>query len=162
MRYCFNCGARIIEDNQRFCMNCGVKLSERGKNHRKNFNPKEGESYNDYLKRINSPIRYRIASEEEIEAESEAYRDYDPLRLYRQSKINYPKSEMEEETIPSNEESPSYKKEVISEDMFGKPAVSIEGNFVYEGIYGRPKYYIDGDIIRENNQWGKVIGRRKK
>ena len=29
-------------------------------------------------------------------------------------------------------------------------------------MYGRPKYYIDGDLIKENNQFGRVVGRRKK
>ena len=157
MKYCFNCGARIIEENQKFCIKCGTKLSERGKEMRKNFNPREGESYNDYLKRINSPIRYRTASEEEVEEESVDYRDYDALESYREREIDYPESERDdEETDISYEEDTSpYHKEVISEDMFGKPAVSIEGNFVYEGMYGRPKYYVDGDIIREDNQFGR-------
>ena len=163
MEYCFNCGARLIEKNQKFCIECGIKLIERGKEYRKDQNPKDGESYTDYQSRINSPIKDKIASDEEIEAESLAYRDYDPLKSYKENKINYPKSEMEDELILEeensspvfNEEPNSSTRDILSEGMFGKPALSIEGNFVYEGIYGRPKYYIDGDIIREDNQFGE-------
>ena len=161
MNYCFNCGAKIIEENQKFCIKCGIKLKEREKIHkeyRKKFNKKENESYNDYLERINSPIKDKIATDEEIEKEKEEYMNYDPLKTYKENnpQINYPKSEREEETEKDKDIVTSpYKKEVISEGMFGKPAVSIHGNFIYEGMYGRPKYYIDGDIIREGNQFGK-------
>ena len=160
MNYCFNCGAEIIEPNQNFCIKCGIRLREREEAHnnykkeyRKKFRKLENESYNDYLERINSPIKDTIATEEEIERESEDYINYDPQENIRKNKINYPKSEREEEddeivTYP-------YKREVISEGMFGAPAVSIQDNFIYEGMYGRPKYYIDGDIIRENNQFGR-------
>ena len=155
MNYCFNCGTKILDQNQKFCTNCGSNLKER-ENYRKRDNPKPGESYNDYLKRINSPMKDDIATEEEIEKEKEAYINYDPLKSYKENhpKINYPEDHSSQET---NEEEVTYpyKREVISEGMFGAPAVSIQGNFVYEGMYGRPKYYIDGDIIRENNQFGR-------
>ena len=119
------------------------------------YNKREGESYNDYLERINSPLKDKIATEDEIEEKEEDYIDYDPLKTYKENnpQINYPKSEREDddsyETIDEN------RKEVIVEGMFGKPSVSTEGNFIVEGMYGRPKYYIDGDIIRENNQFGR-------
>ena len=154
MNYCFNCGARIIEKNQKFCINCGTNLLERGKEYRKRYNPKPGESYNDYLNRINSPIKDEIASEDEINYESEIHRNFDPRENIRKNKIIYPKSEREDPPSDDPVRYP-YKKEVISEGMYGKPAVSIQGNFIYEGMYGRPKYYIDGDIIRENNQFGR-------
>ena len=161
MKYCFNCGARLIEPNQNFCIECGIRLREREEAHnsykkedRKKYRKLENESYNDYLERINSPIKDKIATEEEIEMEKEAYINYDPQENIRKNKINYPKSEREEEDDEDIVTYP-YKKEVISEGMYGKPAVSIQGNFIYEGMYGRPKYYIDGDIIRENNQFGR-------
>ena len=160
MNYCFNCGAKLIEKDQKFCIKCGTKLVEHEdkykdylKESHSKYNKREGESYNDYLERINSPIKDKIATAEEIELEKEAYINFDPQENIRKNKINYPKSEREEDdedivTYP-------YKRETISEGMFGKPAVSIQGNFICEGMYGRPKYYIDGDIIRENNQFGK-------
>ena len=160
MNYCFNCGAKLIEQDQNFCIKCGTKLVEHEEKYKdylrqshSKYNKREGESYNDYLERINSPIKDKIATEEEIERESEDYINFDPQEDIRKNKINYPKSEREEEdedivTYP-------YKRETTSEGMFGKPAVSIQGNFIYEGMYGRPKYYIDGDIIRENNQFGR-------
>ena len=70
MEYCFNCGAKLIEKNQKFCIKCGIKLIERGKEYRKGLNPKDGESYTDYQSRINSPIKDKIASDAEIEDES--------------------------------------------------------------------------------------------
>ena len=76
MNYCFNCGAEIIEPNQKFCINCGINLKNREdahnnykKEYRKKYIKKEGESYNDYLERINSPIKDKIATVEEIEIE---------------------------------------------------------------------------------------------
>ena len=160
LNYCFNCGAELIEPNQNFCIKCGTRLREREiahnnykKEYRKKYIKKEGESYNDYLERINSPIKDKIAIDDEIEMEKEAYINFDPWEDIRKNKINYPKSERDEEdedivTYP-------YKREVISEGMYGKPALSIQGNFIYEGMYGRPKYYIDGNIIREGNQFGR-------
>ena len=159
MKYCFNCGARLIEPNQNFCIECGIRLREREEAHnnfkkedRKKYSKLENESYNDYLERINSPVKNKIATEEK----EEDYIDYDPLKTYKENnpQINYPKSEREDddsyETIADEN-----RKEVIVEGMFGKPSVSTEGNFIVEGMYGRPKYYIDGDIIRENNQFGR-------
>ena len=35
--------------------------------------------------------------------------------------------------------------------------IDIDGNYIREGMFGRPKYYIDGDLIRENNQFGRVV-----
>ena len=117
----------------------------------------ENESYNDYLERINSPIKDKIATVEEIEMEKEAYMNFDPWENIG-NKINYPKSEREDddpyEQISDTDEDRA-QKEVIVEGMFGKPMASTEGNFIVEGMYGRPKYYIDGDIIRENNQFGR-------
>ena len=76
MNYCFNCGAEIIEPNQNFCIKCGIRLREREEAHnnfkkeyRKKFRKLENESYNDYLERINSPIKDKIATVEEIEIE---------------------------------------------------------------------------------------------
>ena len=159
MNYCFNCGAELIEPNQNFCIKCGARLRERERTHnsfkkeyRKKFNKKENEPYNDYLERINSPVKNKIATEE-VE---EDYINYDPLKTYKENnpQINYPKSEREDDdsydTIADEN-----RKEVIVEGMFGKPMASTEGNFIVEGMYGRPKYYIDGDIIRENNQFGR-------
>ena len=161
MNYCHNCGAKLIEPDQKFCIKCGIDLREYNqrrekfnKDSRKKYEPLEGESYNDYLERINSPMKDNIATEEEIERESVIHKDYDPLKSMRESEIIYPKEEREEveETIEIASEN---RKEVISEGMFGKPIASTEGNFIVEGMYGRPKYYIDGDIIRENNQFGR-------
>ena len=159
MNYCFNCGAKLIEKDQKFCIKCGTKLVEHEdkykdylKESHSKYNKREGESYNDYLERINSPVKNKIATEEK----EEDYIDYDPLKTYKENnpQINYPKSEREDddsyETIADEN-----RKEVIVEGMFGKPSVSTEGNFIVEGMYGRPKYYIDGDIIRENNQFGR-------
>ena len=167
MKYCFNCGAELIEKNQNFCIKCGAKLRKRERAHksfkkeyRKKYNKKENESYNDYLERINSPLKDKIATEEEIEKEKEDYINYDPLKTYKENnlQINYPKSEREDddpyEQISDADEDKAGK-EVIVEGMFGKPMASTEGNFIVEGMYGRPKYYIDGDIIRENNQFGR-------
>ena len=166
MKYCFNCGAKIDDENQNFCIICGADLKNRKEKHstykkenRKKYNPNPGESYNDYLKRINSPLQdVAMASEEDIEREKEAYINYDPNKSFRENKINYPKSELERHSPKSSEDGEArlvYDKLIISEGMFGKPAASTEGNFIVEGMYGRPKYYIDGDIIRENNQFGK-------
>ena len=167
MNYCFNCGAKLIEKDQKFCIKCGTKLVEHEdkykdylKESHSKYNKREGESYNDYLERINSPLKDKIATEDEIEHEKEDYIDYDPLKTYKENnpQINYPKSERENddpyEQISDADED-RVGKEVIVEGMFGKPSVSTEGNFIVEGIYGRPKYYIDGDIIRENNQFGR-------
>ena len=172
MNYCFNCGAKLIEKDQKFCIKCGTKLVEHEdkykdylKESHSKYNKREGESYNDYLERINSPLKDKIATEEEIEKEKEDYIDYDPLKTYKENnpQINYPKSEREDdepyEQISDTEEN---RKEVIVEGMFGKPMASTEGNFIVEGMYGRPKYYIDGDLIKENNQFGRVVGSRKK
>ena len=29
MKYCFNCGAKLIEPDQNYCIKCGTKLMER-------------------------------------------------------------------------------------------------------------------------------------
>ena len=188
MNYCFNCGAKLIEKDQKFCIKCGTNLveykekyNEYLKESHSKYNKREGESYNDYLERINSPLKDKIATEDEIEEKEEDYIDYDPLKTYKENnpQINYPKSEREDddsyETIADEN-----RKEVIVEGMygrpkyyidgdiirennqFGRPAYRIDGNYIREGMYGRPKYYIDGDLIRENNQFGRVVGRRKK
>ena len=167
MNYCFNCGAELIEPNQNFCIKCGIDLREYNqrrekfnKDSRKKYEPLEGESYNDYLERINSPLNDKIATDEEIEKEKEDYINYDPLKTYKENnpQINYPKSEREDddqyEQISDADEEIA-RKEVIVDGMFGKPMASTEGNFIVEGMYGRPKYYINGDIIRENNQFGR-------
>ena len=178
MNYCFNCGAKIMDESQNFCISCGADLqahNEKYNNYRKDcrrkYNQKEGESYNDYLDRINSPIKENMATEDEIVKESISYKDYDPLKGMKESEINYPKEDNpynSEINCPQpnsiNDDSPEYndttesngnKKEIIVEGMFGKPLLSREGNYIVEGMFGRPKYYIDGDIIRENNQFGK-------
>lgn len=161
MNYCYNCGVKLIDPNQKFCIRCGIKLTERKEKYRdslrqyhRKYDKREGESYNDYLERINSPIKDKIASAEEIEKERDAYINSYPNRKYRKEN---PKTEREDvkayERITDEEE--RARKEVIVEGMFGKPMASTEGNFIVEGMYGRPKYYIDGDIIRENNQFGR-------
>ena len=163
MNYCFNCGAKLIEKDQKFCIKCGTKLVEHEEKYKdylkeshSKYNKREGESYNDYLERINSPVKNKIATEEK----EEDYIDYDPLKTYKENnpQINYPKSEREDddpyEQISDADEDRA-RKGVIVEGMFGKPMASTEGNFIVEGMYGRPKYYIDGDIIRENNQFGR-------
>ena len=62
MNYCFNCGAKI-DYRQKFCIQCGSNLKERKEKHasynkeyRKKFNPRPGESYKDYLNRINPSL----------------------------------------------------------------------------------------------------------
>ena len=163
MNYCYNCGAKLIEKDQKFCIKCGTNLMEYKEQYNQylkeshsKYNKREGESYNDYLERINSPVKNKIATEEK----EEDYIDYDPLKTYKENnpQINYPKSEREDddpyEQISDRDEDRAGK-EVIVEGMFGKPMASTEGNFIVERMYGRPKYYIDGDIIRENNQFGK-------
>ena len=160
MNYCFNCGAELMDKDQKFCIKCGIDLREYkqrrenfNKDSRKKYEALKCESYNDYLERINSPIKDKIAADEEMESESAIHKDYAPLKWIRGAKMMFPAEEMEElvETYEIKENG----KEVISEGMFGKPSVSTEGNYMVEGICGRPKYYIDGDIIRENNQFGR-------
>ena len=166
MKYCFNCGAKIADENQNFCIICGSDLRNRKEKHstyqkenRKKYTQNPGESYNEYLERINSPLKdVAMASDEDIEREKESYINYDPNKSLRENKINYPKSEMERDLDEEDEDGEArlvYEKEIISEGMFGKPAVSTEGDFIVEGMYGRPKYYVDGDIIREKNQFGR-------
>ena len=169
MNYCYNCGAKIIEHDQKFCIKCGINLQQHDekyksykKESRRKYNQLEGENYNEYLNRINSPLKdVDSASMEEIEAESISYTtkaedeemDYYPIeddRPYYEPSL-YDDYEDEDE----DEDGDEYHKEVIVEGMFGKPSVSTEGNFIVEGMYGRPKYYVDGDIIRENNQFGR-------
>ena len=103
MNYCFNCGAELMDKDQKFCIKCGIDLREY-KQRRENFNkysrkkyePLKGESYNDYLERINSPIKDKIAADEEMESESAIHKDYDPLKSIRESKMIFPEEEMEE------------------------------------------------------------------
>ena len=64
MNYCFNCGAKLIEKDQKFCIKCGTKLVEHEDKYKdylrqshSKYNQMEGESYNDYLERINSPLK---------------------------------------------------------------------------------------------------------
>ena len=106
MNYCFNCGAKLIEKDQKFCIKCGTKLVEHEDKYKdylrqshSKYNQMEGESYNDYLERINSPLKDKIATEDEIEKEKEDYIDYDPLKTYKENnpQINYPKSEREDD-----------------------------------------------------------------
>lgn len=121
--------------------------------HRK-YNQLEGESYNEYLHRIDSPLKdVEPSSMEEIEAESISYttKDEDEEMDYYTMEYDEPYDDFEEDDEDDNQ----YHKEVIVEGMFGKPSLSTEGNYIVEGMYGRPKYYIDGDIIRENNQFGR-------
>ena len=91
MNYCFNCGAKLIEKDQKFCIKCGTKLVEHEdkykdylKESHSKYNKREGESYNDYLERINSPLKDKIATEDEIEKEKEDYINYDPLKTYKE------------------------------------------------------------------------------
>ena len=161
MNYCHNCGAKIIEHDQKFCIKCGTNLQEHEekynnykKESRRKYNKLEGETYNEYLQRINSPLKdVEPASMEEIEAESISYttKDEDEGMDYYPIENDEPYDDCEEDDGVDDQ----YHKEVIVEGMFGKPSVSTEGNFIVEGMYGRPKYYIDGDIIRENNQFGR-------
>lgn len=173
MNYCFNCGARITDENQNFCIECGADLKAHDKKYndfrrdsRKKYNQREGESYNDYLNRINSPLKDITATEDNIKEESLSYRDYDPLKNMKEPKINYPKENSYnnarddnnlsyDSQIADEDIADENKKEIIVEGMFGKPLASTEGNFIVEGMFGRPKYHIDGNIIRENNQFGK-------
>ena len=161
MNYCHNCGAKIIEHDQKFCIKCGTNLQEHEekynnykKESRRKYNKLEGETYNEYLQRINSPLKdVEPASMEEMEAESISYttKDEDDEPYYEPSLYG----EYEEEDGDEYDE--EYHKEVIVEGMFGKPSVSTEGNYIVEGMYGRPKYFIDGDIIREKNQFGRPV-----
>ena len=64
MNYCFNCGARISNKDQKFCIECGTDLRPREEKHadfkkgyRKKYSPKKGESYIEYLNRIDSPLK---------------------------------------------------------------------------------------------------------
>lgn len=166
MNYCYNCGAKLVERNQKFCISCGASLTEREekgkdfvKSSRKKYTKMEGESYLDYLERINSPMKGSIASDEEIEEESKAYIDYDPLEDYNRNhpKINYPEHDYSYDDEDDEDDEDEYQKEVIVDGMFGAPKVSTQGNYIVEGMYGRPKYYVDGDIIREGNQFGKPV-----
>ena len=159
MKYCYNCGAEIFDKDQKFCIKCSTDLmkykkkrAKYNKDSRKKYQPLKGESYNDYLERINSPIRHKIASKEEIEEESLAYINYKPHK--KNDEINYPKSETEDYDDPKSI-AVENTAELILEGMYGAPAASTQGNFIVEGMYGRPKYYVDGDILRENNQFGK-------
>ena len=47
MNYCFNCGAKLIEHDQKFCIKCGTKLVE------------HEEKYKDYLKESHSKYNKR-------------------------------------------------------------------------------------------------------
>ena len=110
---------------------------------------------------LSMPLDIQDFNEDQIEEESISYRDYDPPKDLKESKINYPEDNSYNNA--TNDDDQTYcdaiadenKKEVIVEGMFGKPLVSTEGNFIVEGMFGRPKYYVDGDIIRENNQFGR-------
>ena len=163
MNYCFNCGARLLYRNQKFYMECGINLTEHGKEDRKKYNPYPGESYKDYLNRINSPIKDAALSEKEMENRCQNYRNQNPHEPYRKRhpEISYPKSERENDEGWTDMENftSADQRVIIREGMLEAPLVSIKDNFIYEGIYGRPKYYIDGDIIRENNQFGKTAYR---
>ena len=172
MNYCFNCGVKIVDKNQNFCIECGANLAEHDrkyanykKDYRKKYNPMPGESYIEYLNRINAPTT-AIPTDEEMEMKSERYRNYNPHEE-KEPEIHYPASEREDSNSAfealddmisqgeiTREEEP-YRREIIREGMYGKPSLTIDGNYVREGAFGRPKYYIDGDIIRENNQFGR-------
>lgn len=173
MNYCFNCGARISNKDQKFCIECGTDLRPREEKHadfkkgyRKKYSPKKGESYIEYLNRIDSPLKdVEAASKIKIEDESRKYtgrirkdkEEYhypdDTLDSDDMDTINNLKNLFDDMDSDSDED--RNQKEIITNGYFGEPALSTEGNFIVEGMYGRPKYYIDGDIIREKNQFGK-------
>lgn len=52
MNYCFNCGAKLIEKDQKFCIKCGTKLVE----HEDKYKDYLKESHSKYNKREGNPI----------------------------------------------------------------------------------------------------------
>ena len=122
MNYCFNCGARITDENQNFCIECGADLKAHDKKYndfrrdsRKKYNQREGESYNDYLNRINSPLKDITATEDNIKEESLSYRDYNPLKNMKEPKINYPKENSYNNARDDN--NLSYDSQIADEDI---------------------------------------------
>ena len=161
MNYCFNCGAKLIEEDQKFCIKCGTEL-KMGNDERENsadIKNKDLDSKEDldeifsYLKKKAHDYKKEQDSADDnldtyFDDSDEDFDTYFDDTVYDLAYENY--NDDEDELIYD-----PFQKTVISEGMFGKPAVSIEGNFVKEGMHGRPKYYIDGDIIREGNQFGR-------
>ena len=169
MNYCYNCGAKIIEKDQKFCIKCGINLQEheekyknyKKESHRK-YNKLENESYNDYLERINSPVKDTIASDEEIAEESIAYTDYDPLKDYNENEL----------TI-SNLEDDEHEKYIELKDTFGrsylfnKDKAEIKDQFGNTFVFDKDKtelqdqfgndYLFDNDKIELNDKFGNKI-----
>lgn len=52
MNFCFNCGAKILEEDQKFCIHCGAEL-KRGNDYQESSGAKEDKqtfsNYNDYF-----------------------------------------------------------------------------------------------------------------
>lgn len=142
MNYCYNCGAKIIEKDQKFCIKCGINLQEheekyrnyKKESHRK-YNKLEGETYNEYLQRINSPLKdVEPASVEEIEAESISYttKAEDEESNYHTIENDSPYYEPSYDDNEEDEDEDEYHKEVIVDGMHGRPIASTEGDFVVD------------------------------
>lgn len=136
------------------------------KESRKKYNKLEGESYNEYLHRIDSPLKdVEPASMEGIEAESISYATKDKKeesnrtiendRPYHRPARLGEKDEDEDEDEDEYDDY-QYHREEIVDGMSGRPQYQIDGNIIRDrNNYGRPQYQVDGNIIRDSNNHGR-------
>ena len=66
MNFCFNCGAELIEEDQRFCIKCGVELKERTEKidfRGSELNNQAQSNYHDYFNHLNPENESIISNE---------------------------------------------------------------------------------------------------
>lgn len=177
MNYCFNCGAKLVEKDQKFCIQCGTELK------RKDENPGSGDAeagksvsnYHDYLD--NSGTEEEAFGHEDIEnntfLSSEDDFDEDDLdRIFsylkdiahnfveKQSILNdaaieefsdvsFEANSLSNDEADENQEEDDSNNIVLSEFPSGRPIAYVSNNMVKKSAFGRPMYFIDGNYVRD-------------
>lgn len=175
MNFCFNCGAKLVEKDQKFCIQCGIEL-KRGDVNLESGDAEASELVSNYY---NSSTEEKSFGQDDMEnntflnSEDDFDEDdLDKIFLYlkdiansfaeKQSKLieeftdvsfednspSYDEASFES-NFPSNDGADDSNPIVISEFPSGRPIAYVSNNMVKKSAFGRPMYFIDGNYVRD-------------
>ena len=166
LNYCFKCGAKLVEENQKFCIKCGADLSAERKRYDDFVQSKHDDEEAVSDRSYEDCDRDKQSYEDEYDYQSSSEDEEESSVIYDET-FGMPRAYIDGNEIRENDWSPPKylvddNNYIRESNEFGKAEYYIDGNVIREGgMLGKPKYYIDGDLIREKGPWGRVIGRRK-
>ena len=185
MNFCFNCGAKLVEKNQKFCIQCGIEL-KRGDENLESEDAEAGGSVSNYynsrteeenntfpnseddLDKIFSHLKdkaHSFSEKQTILNDAAIEEFYDALFEDNSLKNGEADENQEEDDsnsiviskFPSGRPMAYVSNNMVKRSAFGRPMYFIDGNYVRDGPMGRPVYYIDGNHIKEGNSFGRIL-----